>query len=282
MTTFKHVTQRLSILLALGLCHAAGFAQAQAQVSPDLLIQAQTAIVRQEWSKAEALLTPLSEAQPRNPFVFYEMARVYENTNRADAARQIYQGLASIPDANQRQYAMVVRTPEVSYLTSLVSLSQARLNAMGAAAPQVAARAAPTAPALAAPVAAAPIAAQPAKAAAAKPTAATAIGAALQSWATAWANKDVPGYYSHYTNSYQGALRSHAAWQKQRADYIKSKKTISLDISDVQVTTVSETKAQATFKQNYTSDSYSDKTSKTLVFAKVGDAWLIEKELATK
>lgn len=238
----------------------------------DALAQAQIAISKQDWAKAESLLLPISESQPRNPFVFYEMARVYENTNRIDAARQIYQGLINIPDARQRQYALVVRTPEVSYLTSLVSLSQARLNALNASAPQTPAVAQVTVtPRTAAP--------SPSSSPSSNKVGVNAmIGSALQSWATAWANKDLPGYFNHYVSNFQGEMRSQAAWKKHRTEYILGKKTIALDLSDVQVNMLSDTKLQAHFKQSYTSDSYVDRSSKTLSFTKVGERWLIERE----
>jgi hypothetical protein len=56
------------------------------------LALAREAIAKQDWRTAELLLVPLSQkqSQAQNPFVFYELAQVYENTRRPDAAKKIY------------------------------------------------------------------------------------------------------------------------------------------------------------------------------------------------
>ena len=262
----------------------------------DPLTQAQKAIAKRDWAAAESLLFPLTQSQPKNPFVFYEMAQVYENTNRIAAAKQIYQNILAIPDATQRQYAIVVRTPEAQYMTSLVSLAQAKLNVLLAhEAANAAARAANTAsanttnasvaatvPAITARVAAAPAAPTPSVLTAKAAPADTdqAIAQTMQSWASAWANKDIPTYLNHYVKGYRGDMRAATAWQKSRIQQIQNKKSIGLDFKDIRIAKLSPTKAKVDCKQIYTSDSYSNKADKTLVFVKSGDRWLIEAEIS--
>jgi hypothetical protein len=246
--------------------------QAQPAGTDESLAVAQAAIAKRDWATAEGILQPLSKSQPNNPFVFYEMAQVYENTNRIEAAKQIYQGIATIPDAAQRQYTVVVRSPNVNYMTSLVGLSQAKLNALNAsvaAKPAVVAQAVTPMPKAVPTLTAAP---------AVVSSTSAEVTAAMQNWAKAWANKDLGAYFASYVGGYQGDKANAAAWKKFRTNYISSKKTIGLDFADMQVTMLGADKAQMNFKQSYTSDSFKDVSNKTMNWVKRGNVWLIEKE----
>lgn len=255
-----------ALMLSLSLC-----ALAQPSSTEDALVLAQDAITKRDWATAEGILQPLTKSQPNNPFVFYEMAQVYENTSRPEAAKQIYQGIASIQDAAKRQYTIVVRSPNVNYMTSLIGLAQSKLNALNAstaAKPVVVSQA--TAPKEAASATAiAPSAAN-------NPSAE--VTAAMQNWAKAWANKDVNGYFASYVSNFQRDSASPAAWKKLHKSRIESKKTIALDFADIQVLQINANKVQTTFQQKFSSDSYSDVVNKTLVWVKQGSNWLIEQE----
>ena len=134
--------QAITLATALLACISpVAFAQAFADAS-EPIATAQAAMAKSDWASAEKALLPASQLKPANPFVYYEMARVYENTNRVEAARQIYQGLVALPDAEQRQYTMVVRNTKEQYMTTLTAQAQSRLNAIGSQ-PVVVARAAP-------------------------------------------------------------------------------------------------------------------------------------------
>lgn len=273
--TFTSRATAIACIAAAAVCFTTT-AHAQPAGVDDSLSVAQAAIAKRDWATAEGILQPLTKSQPNNPFVFYEMAQVYENTNRPDAAKQIYQGIATIPDAAQRQYTVVVRSPNSSYMTSLVGLAQSKLNALNAATvtkPAVVAQApAPkVTPATPVAVAAAPIATNNASAE---------VTAAMQNWAKAWANKDLKAYFASYTAGYKGDKANAAAWAKFRTNYINGKKTIALDFSDMQVVQLASDKAQLSFKQSYTSDSFKDVAQKTMVWVKQGNAWLIQQETA--
>jgi hypothetical protein len=264
------------------------------QTNPEALAQAQAAIAKRDWATAEALLTPLMQVQAKDPFVYYEMALVYENTNRIEAAKQIYQGLITIPDAQQKQYAVLIRTPTTSYLTSLVSLSQAKLNVINAnlAAANIGkptaiapvptpAQAAVTPRAVPVDVANAP-AQRPAVIAANLPNNAlnpeVGIRTVLFDWAKAWANKDMPNYFSHYVSDYKGGLRLPSDWKQQRTALITTKKTIALELEEIKISLINPNRATVVFKQNYKSDNYSNVAKKTLILTKRNDRWLIERE----
>lgn len=262
-----------TILISLAL--SASFSApllAQSNNLDNPIANAQAAIAKKDWQAAEAILQPLSQAQPSNPFVFFEMAQVYENTNRQDAAKQIYQSIATMPDAAQRQYTTVVRAASGSYMINLIGLAQTKLGALNAAA----AKAAASAPAIEAK--AATVAAVPVAAISQANKTSTEIHAAMQNWAKVWANKDLNGYFSSYTKGYKGDKTNEAAWKKFRTNNIAGKKTIALDFSDLQITSIAADKAQVQFQQLYASDDFKDISNKTMIWIKQGSTWLIEKE----
>jgi len=257
-------------LLALGLVTAA-YVSAQPN-DVDQIAKAQEAISNKNWTVAETILTPLIKSQPKNPFVFYNLAQVYENTNRLDSAKQIYQGLTNTLSTDGNQYTVVVRAPYANRLVSLVSLAQAKLNAITAK------QAAPTLAAIAsAPlVANAPTAARvPAK----DKDNYAAVIAAMKGWATAWANKNMSNYYMSYVDGFQGKFPTRTDWKRQREKNITQAKNIAINFSNVQIVTLAPGRTQVQFIQNYISDRIQDTSKKTMVFVQKNDKWLIEREL---
>lgn len=287
LSTFPCALIAAKAVLSFGLL--VGY-QAFAQTSDiDQLTLAREAIAKQDWRTAETLLVPLSQkqSQSQNPFVFYELAQVYENTRRPDAAKKIYQELTTSPDLAQRQPTIVVRAPYASRLLSLVSLSQTKLNAIEArqsaalpppdpVPPAVQARLAVTAlPEIATPrtvtITAAPLPPSPEATAAA-------ISAALKNWADAWARKDLPKYYASYTDNYRGEFSNAEAWKKSRQINISKPKTIQLDIKNVAMTALSPAIVQVKCQQVYASDLLKVTSNKTLTFVSRNGQWLIDGE----
>lgn len=117
-------------LLLLG-CFATSHVLAQSS-EIDQITKAHEAIANRDWVSGESILVPLTQSQPKNPFVFYDLAQVYENTNRHDLAKQIYQGLTNTLSSDPNKYTIVVRAPYASRLVSLMSLAQSKLNAINA------------------------------------------------------------------------------------------------------------------------------------------------------
>ena len=70
----------------------------------DQIAKAHEFVVNRNWASAEALLVPLTQSQPKNPFIFYDLAQVYENTNRIELAKQVYQGLTNTLGTDPNQY----------------------------------------------------------------------------------------------------------------------------------------------------------------------------------
>ncbi len=286
LSSFPCASIAAKAVLSLGLFVGS---HAFAQTSDiDQLTLAREAIAKQDWRTAETLLVPLSQkqSQSQNPFVFYELAQVYENTRRPDAAKKIYQELTTSPDLAQRQPTIVVRAPYASRLLSLVSLSQTKLNAIEAK--QSAALPPPepvTTPVQARPaVTALPEIATPRTIAPAAPlvpsaeATATAISVALKNWADAWARKDLPKYYASYTDKYRGEFPNAEAWKKSRHINISKPKTIQLDIKNVAMTTLSPAIVQVKCQQVYASDLLKVTSNKTLTFVSKNGQWLIDGE----
>lgn len=104
------------------------------------------------------------------------------------------------------------------------------------------------------------------------------IGKALDGWATAWSNKDVNVYLSHYAADFKtpGGL-SRAAWETERRQRITKPGSIQVEIEKLNVKVTDDT-ATATFRQNYRSASLKVNSTKTVSLVKRNGKWLIINE----
>jgi tetratricopeptide (TPR) repeat protein len=250
---------------------------------------AQTAIAKKDWAAAETILNKTSQLDPNNPHVLYELAQVYEHTNRLDDATKIYQSFSQIPDAKLRGYIVLARSADGIHITNLADLTQQSLERITAkqamqkqSTPQLAS--APIAVVEPVVVAETPKAAtiEPIQPQSSAKSTETALTSALQKWTIAWANKDLPNYFASYVGNFQGDQASSAAWMKSRSANISNKKIIELDLSDIQITALSPTKAQINFKLKYVAGKIKELSSKSLLMTKIDSTWLIEKEAALK
>ncbi len=109
------------------------------------------------------------------------------------------------------------------------------------------------------------------------------ITAAVNDWAKAWANKDLPKYFASYADDFKPAKgQSYKAWEKQRRERINAPSNISVELNNVVVTANEGNSAKVQFKQSYRADKRSPiRTSKTLLLKKSGDNWLIVEEIAS-
>ncbi|MGB4118520.1 MAG: tetratricopeptide repeat protein [Polaromonas sp.] len=140
-------------------------------------------------------------------------------------------------------------------------------------------------PVTAAPVAKAPVAAPPPAAPIATPAAPVAssaaekeVEAAVRSWASAWAAKDMPGYLGAYGKEFDppGSV-GRKAWEEDRRSRIMGKSSISVKLNDLAVS-VNGSKAVVKFKQAYSADSLNVSSRKTLELVKAGERWVIVRE----
>ncbi|MEL4179841.1 nuclear transport factor 2 family protein [Roseateles sp. PN1] len=159
-----------------------------------------------------------------------------------------------------------------------------------AAAPAPVVASAPATTAAAKPAAATPVAkpeapkVEVAKAEAAKPNpqqeSQQAIEKAVQNWAKAWSRRDMDDYYKAYTPDFKGKAATRKAWEEDRRVRIMGKKKIAVEVSGLKIKVDGDgNKATVTFRQNYTSDALSVKSSKTLNLVKSkSGAWLLSQE----
>ena len=104
------------------------------------------------------------------------------------------------------------------------------------------------------------------------------VEAAVRSWANAWAEKDVSTYLGSYGQNFDTpGNQPRKAWEADRRARIVSKSSISVKLSNLSVS-VQGSKAVARFKQDYSANSLSVSSRKTLDLAKVGERWVIVRE----
>lgn len=109
-----------------------------------------------------------------------------------------------------------------------------------------------------------------------------ALTAAVNTWAQAWSSKNLDKYFSSYGESFKPAKgESRKSWEQQRRERITKPSKITIDIANINVTSIDANNAKVKFKQTYRADGKPIRTTKTLVMKKDGDNWFIEEEIAS-
>ena len=102
----------------------------------------------------------------------------------------------------------------------------------------------------------------------------------VNSWAKAWAAKNVDAYLAFYGKDFKtpgGEARTQ--WEAARRQRISAPKTISVAVSAPKVSVAADGQASVTFRQTYSSDVVKTAaTTKTLVLARTDGRWLIQQE----
>jgi tetratricopeptide (TPR) repeat protein len=105
------------------------------------------------------------------------------------------------------------------------------------------------------------------------------IAKAISAWANAWSRKDVKAYLAAYANDFntpKGMPRKE--WEAEREARIAGKSgSISVTFDEPQIS-VNGDKATAKFRQHYKAPGLSTSTTKSLVFVRAGNKWLIKEE----
>lgn len=104
------------------------------------------------------------------------------------------------------------------------------------------------------------------------------VEAAVRAWASAWSRKDMDDYFAAYARDFNGG-KSRRAWEQERRDRIVGKRSISVKISNLDVT-VNGNKATARFRQDYKADSLDISGGKRLDLVRGNGGWVIVKESA--
>lgn len=107
------------------------------------------------------------------------------------------------------------------------------------------------------------------------------IDAAIHAWAAAWSARDMRAYFAAYSKRFSPANgQSRAAWAKERRERIMGKSSISVALSDVQIT-VENGKATAHFHQAYSGGGLNVTTRKKLELVQQQGRWSILREAVT-
>ncbi|MGQ9724812.1 MAG: L,D-transpeptidase Cds6 family protein [Tepidimonas sp.] len=106
------------------------------------------------------------------------------------------------------------------------------------------------------------------------------IAAAVDGWLTAWSNKNVKAYLSHYAADFQPpAGKTRQAWERERTLRIDKPGKIEVGRDELSITADGPDKATVRFRQHYRSASFKSSSEKTLVLVKRDGRWLIQQEL---
>ncbi len=106
-----------------------------------------------------------------------------------------------------------------------------------------------------------------------------AITNSVNGWARAWSDQDPDTYINWYAKDYTpGPDISRPDWEAQRRARLVSPRSIKVGISGLRVIRHGDEHAQASFVQDYQSDTYHDTVNKTLLFRLLNGRWLIVQE----
>lgn len=101
----------------------------------------------------------------------------------------------------------------------------------------------------------------------------------LTQWAQAWSAQSVDDYVRAYVDNYQpNRNTSHQQWLKQRTDRLTKPSFIKVSLRDIKVRMISDTRAEATFRQVYRSDRYRDSERKKVRLIQRATGWKILQE----
>jgi len=100
---------------------------------------------------------------------------------------------------------------------------------------------------------------------------------AVATWARAWEQQNMSGYYAAYSSRFAPQGTTLDKWKVDRKNRIVGKPAISVDIEGLKVS-VKGDHATASFRQRYKSGGYRATTGKTLEMRYEGGAWRITKE----
>lgn len=104
-----------------------------------------------------------------------------------------------------------------------------------------------------------------------------ALRQAVHDWAAAWSAKNVERYADLYAPDFAVAT-SRDQWLAQRRARINRAGTISVEVTELKIVQAGPSRATATFRQRYSSDTFKDDALKSLDWEKLDGRWLIVRE----
>jgi adhesin transport system outer membrane protein len=106
------------------------------------------------------------------------------------------------------------------------------------------------------------------------------ISARITAWGAAWASRDVKGHLGFYSADFKpegGSSRE--TWARQREQRINKANGIRIKIQNLLVRSNSPDTAVAEFRQVYSTDTFDDKSDRTLEWRKENGQWQIVREV---
>lgn len=106
----------------------------------------------------------------------------------------------------------------------------------------------------------------------------------IQSWITAWNNKDIKAYLATYSDAFVPAMNlTRAQWETLRKKRVNKQGGITAVLKNIKAPQKCDSnKAEASFTQEYGSDDYRDAVEKTLSLEFANGQWKILRETVTK
>lgn len=104
------------------------------------------------------------------------------------------------------------------------------------------------------------------------------VAKTLAAWAAAWSRKDVKAYLSFYAPGFDTPRgMSRKAWEQEREERISRPSWIKVSYDTPRIT-VEGNRATVRFRQHYRASNFKSSSTKTMVFTKSGNNWLILSE----
>jgi len=100
------------------------------------------------------------------------------------------------------------------------------------------------------------------------------VSKALAGWAAAWSRQDVKAYLGYYASNFNPGNMSRKAWEDQREERLRRPSWIKVTY-DTPSISIEGNKATVRFRQSYKASNFKSSSSKTMVFTKSGNSWLI-------
>jgi murein L,D-transpeptidase YafK len=100
----------------------------------------------------------------------------------------------------------------------------------------------------------------------------------ISSWIDAWEKEDLDSYMGCYDPQFESRGMDLAAWKKHRIKLNKKYRTVTVEISDLKITEVSDREAEIAFIQDYRAGGYADRGAKNMLIVKKDKEWKIKKE----
>lgn len=105
------------------------------------------------------------------------------------------------------------------------------------------------------------------------------LDARTQSWAKAWASKDLNAYFGFYSANFKpSGFANVAAWKESRTARINKTGPIAVELSNISSKNLSGGAVETRFSQNYSSANFKDTSAKSLIWANEGGQWKIVSE----